>query len=92
LASCSLEQGILLGSAANSHSNDFTISDAADGETTHVVGGKSSEGIKFAAVEIASGRQPLPDLASIPKSLAATPANKVSDVSRSSKGGADSSL
>ena len=69
--------------------NDFTTNDAATGETTYVVGGKSTEGIKFAAVELAPGAKALPDLASIPKTLAATPANKVSDVSRSSKGGAD---
>jgi hypothetical protein len=68
--------------------NDFTISDAATGETTYVVGGKSSEGIKFAAVEIASGSKPLPDLASIPKTLAATPVTSVTDV-RLTKGEAD---
>ena len=66
--------------------NDFTTNDAATGETTYVVGGKSSEGIKFAAVELApSGKTP-PDLAAIPKTLAASPANKVSDVN---KGDAD---
>ena len=69
--------------------NDFTTNDAATGETTYVVGGKSSEGIKFAAVELApSGKTP-PDLAAIPKTLAASPANKVSDVSRSNRGDAD---
>src|SRR5258708_37417286 len=30
--------------------NDFTTRDAGTGEVTHAVGGKSSEGIKFAAV------------------------------------------
>lgn len=69
--------------------NDFTTHDATTGETTYVVGGKSSEGIKFAAVELPSGAKPPPDLASIPKSLAANPANKVSDVSRSTSGDAD---
>jgi len=69
--------------------NDFTTNDAATGETSYVVGGKSTEGIKFAAVELSPGGKALPDLASIPKSLAATPANKVSDVSRSRKGDAD---
>ena len=34
-------------------------------------------------------KNPPPDLASIPKSLATNPANKVSDVSRSTKGDAD---
>jgi len=69
--------------------NDFTTHDAATGEATHVVGGKSSEGIKFAAVELPVGGKALPDLASIPKSLASNPANKVSDVSRSTRNGAD---
>jgi hypothetical protein len=69
--------------------NDFTTRDAATGETSHVVGGKSTEGIKFAAVELPAGGKAPPDLASIPKTLAANPANKVSDVSRSTKGGAD---
>jgi hypothetical protein len=32
--------------------NDFTTHDAATGEVSHVIGGKSSEGIKFMAVEI----------------------------------------
>ena len=67
--------------------NDFTTHDASTGETTYVVGGKSSEGIKFVALELPSGGKPPPDLNSIPKSLAANPANKVSDVSRSTKSG-----
>src|SRR5689334_6675583 len=62
--------------------NDFTTNDAATGETSHVVGGKSSEGIKLAAVELAVAAKPLPDLASIPKSMAATPGSKVSEVTR----------
>jgi hypothetical protein len=69
--------------------NDFTISDEAKGETIHVVGGKSSEGIKFSVVEIASAAKPPPDLASIPKAMAATPGNRVTDVSRSTKDEAD---
>src|SRR5438128_5901824 len=69
--------------------NDFTTHDATTGETTYVVGGKSTEGIKFVAVELPPGAKPPPDLASIPKSLATNPANKVSDVSRSTKGDAD---
>ena len=69
--------------------NDFTTNDASTGEATYVVGAKSTEGIKFAAVELAPGAKPPPDLASIPKTLAATPANKVSDVNRSTKNGAD---
>lgn len=51
--------------------NDFTTRDAQTGEVTHVVGGKSSEGIKFVAVELPPGSKPSPDLASIPKTLAA---------------------
>jgi hypothetical protein len=69
--------------------NDFTTNDAATGETTYVVGAKSSEGVKFSAVELGPGAKPPPDLGSVPKSLAATPANKVSDVRRSTKGEAD---
>jgi len=69
--------------------NDFTTRDAATGEATYVVGGKSSEGIKFVAVELAPGAKPPPDLASIPKTLAATAGNKVSDVKRSTRGDAD---
>jgi len=69
--------------------NDFTTNDATTGETSHAVGAKSSEGIKFSAVELAAAAKPLPDLDSIPKSLAATPANKVSDVRRSTRGEAD---
>lgn len=70
--------------------NDFTTNDATTGETSHVVGARSSEGIKFSAVELARAAKPPPDFDSIPKSLAATPANKVSDVRRSTKGEADS--
>ncbi|MCA1397008.1 hypothetical protein I6F38_12100 [Bradyrhizobium sp. BRP56] len=69
--------------------NDFTTRDAQTGETTHVVGGKSSEGIKFVAVELPPGNKPPPDLASIPKTLAANPANKVSDVGRRTSGDAE---
>jgi hypothetical protein len=69
--------------------NDFTTRDAATGEATYVVGGKSSEGIKFAAVELAPGAKAPPELASIPKTFAATAGNKVSDVKRSTRGDAD---
>ncbi|WP_246788000.1 hypothetical protein [Bradyrhizobium sp. CCBAU 53421] len=69
--------------------NDFTTRDAQTGEVTHVVGGKSSEGIKFVAVELPPGSKPVPDLASIPKTLAADPANKVSDVVRRTSGDAE---
>src|SRR3954451_7872121 len=56
--------------------NDFTTRDAATGEATYVVGGKSSEGIKFAAVELAPGAKAPPELASIPKTFAATAGNE----------------
>jgi hypothetical protein len=69
--------------------NDFTTRDAAAGEASYVVGGKSTEGIKFAAVELAPGGKALPDLASIPKTLAAKAGNRVSDVKRSTSGDAD---
>lgn len=69
--------------------NDFTTRDAATGETSYVIGGKSTEGIKFVALELAPGGKPPPDLASIPQAMAATAGNKVSDVTRSSKDGAD---
>ena len=64
--------------------NDFTTRDPGTDEVTHVVGGKSSEGIKITAVERpVTAKTPL-DLAVIPKSFSANPANKVSDVSRNS--------
>lgn len=69
--------------------NDFTTRDAATGETSYVIGGKSTEGIKFVALELVPSGKPPPDLASIPQAMAATAGNKVSDVTRSSKDGAD---
>jgi len=69
--------------------NDFTTRDATTGEVSYVVGAKSSEGIKFSAVETPpSGKKPV-DLAEIPKSLSSNPANKVSDVSRNARNDAD---
>src|SRR5438093_12425137 len=63
--------------------NDFTTSDPGKDEVSHVVGGKSSEGIKFTAVETAvTARTPV-DIAAIPKSFSSNPANIVTDVSRS---------
>jgi hypothetical protein len=70
--------------------NDFTTHDAATGEVSHAIGGKSSEGIKFKAVEIPVTAKTPTDLGTIPKSFSSNPANKVSDVSRQSKEGADS--
>jgi hypothetical protein len=69
--------------------NDFTVHGATTGEMSHVIGGKSSEGIKFSAVESAvTARTPV-DLGELPKSFASSPANKVSGVSRDTKDGVD---
>jgi len=69
--------------------NDFTTHDTRTGEVSHAVGGKSSEGIKFMAVEIPVTATTPTDLAAIPKSFSSNPANKVSDVSRQAKDGTD---
>ena len=69
--------------------NDFTTRDASTGEVTHAVGGKSSEGIKFMVAEVPVSAKTPDDLSAIPKSFASNPANKVSDVSRQEKDGAD---
>ena len=53
--------------------NDFTTHDPKTGEVTHVLGGKSSEGIKFAAVESAITATTPVDLGAIPKSSPPTP-------------------
>ena len=69
--------------------NDFTIHSTTTGEMSHVIGGKSSEGIKFSAVESpVTPRTPV-DLGEIPKSFTSNPANKVAAVSRSTKDGVD---
>ena len=69
--------------------NDFTTHDAREGQVSHAVGGKSSEGIKFMAVEMPVTAKTPGDLGAIPKSFSSNPANKVSDVSRQTKEGAD---
>ena len=69
--------------------NDFTTHEPSTGATTHVVGAKSSEGIKFAATESPASSKTPADLSAIPKSFSSNPANKVSDLSRSSKDGTD---
>jgi hypothetical protein len=69
--------------------NDFTTRDASTGEVTHAVGGKSSEGIKFMVAEVPVTAKTPDDLGAIPKSFASNPANKVSDVNRQAKDGAD---
>jgi hypothetical protein len=70
--------------------NDFTTRDPGTDEVSHVVGGKSSEGIKFTAVELPVTAKTPVDLAAIPKSFSSNPANKVSDVSRNTKDDVDS--
>ena len=56
---------------------------------THVIGGKSSEGIKFSAVETSVTAKTPADLGAIPKSFSSNPANKVLDVNRQSTDGVD---
>ena len=68
--------------------NDFTTRDDA-GTDVHGIGGKSSEGIKFTAVETPVTAKTPADLAAIPKSWSSDPANKVSDVSRNTKDDVD---
>jgi hypothetical protein len=68
--------------------NDFTTYDAGTGNASHVVGGKSSEGVKFAVVE-APITAATADLESIPKSFTSNPSNKVSNVTRNSHDGVD---
>ncbi|MGH6752470.1 MAG: hypothetical protein ACREDP_09905, partial [Bradyrhizobium sp.] len=69
--------------------NDFTTRDAGTDEVTHVVGGKSTEGIKFTAVETPVTAKTPTDLAAIPKTFSSNPANKVSDVSRNTRDDVD---
>jgi hypothetical protein len=57
--------------------NDFTTHDTRSGEVSHAVGGKSSEGIKFMAVEIPVTATTLADLGAIPKSFPSTPQQSV---------------
>jgi hypothetical protein len=69
--------------------NDFTIHSTNTGGISHVIGGKSSEGIKFSAVESPVTPNTPVDLGEIPKSFASNPTNKVSELDRSSKDGVD---
>jgi hypothetical protein len=66
--------------------NDFTTH-AATGEVSHVVGGKSAEGIKYSAVEAPITAKTPADLLAIAKSFSANSANKVSDLSHTQKDG-----
>jgi hypothetical protein len=72
--------------------NDFTVrsSDPKTGEeVTHVIGGKSSEGIKLSAVEIPASDKKAPTLDKILADFSAKPGSKVSDVQRAAKGDVD---
>jgi hypothetical protein len=64
--------------------NDFTTH-AATGEASHVIGGKSAEGIKYSAAELPITAKTPSDLQAIAKSFAATAGNKVSDLSHTKK-------
>jgi hypothetical protein len=68
--------------------NDFTTYDPGTGSASHVVGGKSTEGVKFAAVE-APITTATADLESIPKSFSSNPSNKVSNIARNTRDGVD---
>jgi hypothetical protein len=72
--------------------NDFTIRSTdpkAGEEVTHVIGGKSVEGIKVSAVEIPASTKPSPSLDKILADFSAEPGSKVSDVRRAAKGDVD---
>ena len=72
--------------------NDFTIrsSDPKTGEeVTHVIGGKSTEGIKLSVVEIPASAKSAPSFDKMLADFSAKPGNKVSDVQRATKGDAD---
>jgi len=76
--------------------NDFSIRsgdpkarEGAGEEVTHVIGGKSSEGIKVSAVEIPVPTKGAPSLDKMLADFSAKPGNKVADVQRASKGDLD---
>ena len=72
--------------------NDFTVRSTdpkAGEELTHVIGGKSAEGIKVSAVEVPASPKPSPSLDKILTDFSAKPGNKVSDVQRASKDDGD---
>ena len=69
--------------------NDFTVRSTdpkAGEELTHVIGGKSAEGIKVSAVEVPASPKSAPSLDKILADFSAKPGSKVSDVQRASKG------
>jgi hypothetical protein len=72
--------------------NDFTVrsTDPKTGEeVTHVIGGKSAEGIKLSAVKMPASAMSAPSLDQMLADFSAKPGNKVSDVQRATKGDAD---
>src|SRR5262245_16344108 len=62
--------------------NDFTIrpTDSKNDEVTHVIGGKSSEGIRVSAVEMPASARSAPNLDKILADFSSKPGNKVTDV------------
>jgi hypothetical protein len=72
--------------------NDFTVrsTDPKTGdEVTHVIGGKSTEGIRLSAVEMPASARSTPSLDKMLADFSAKPGTKVSDVQRGSKGDVD---
>jgi hypothetical protein len=72
--------------------NDFTVrsTDSKTGEeVTHVIGGKSTEGIKLSAVEIPASGKSAPSLEKILADFSANGGSKVSDVQRAAQGDID---
>jgi hypothetical protein len=72
--------------------NDFTVRSTGPNtgeEVTHVIGGRSTEGIKVSAVEIPASTKSAPSLDKILADFSAKPGNKVSDVQRAAKGDID---
>ena len=72
--------------------NDFTVrsTDPKTGEeVTHVIGGKSTEGIRLSVVEMPASARSAPSLEKILANFSAKQGNKVSDVQRVAKGDVD---
>jgi hypothetical protein len=72
--------------------NDFTVSstDPKTGEeVTHVIGGKSTEGIKLSAVEMPAPAKSAPSLEKILADFSAKPGSKVADVQRAAQSDVD---
>lgn len=72
--------------------NDFTVraADPKSGEgPTHVIGGKSTEGIRLSAVEMPASAKNAPSLEKILADFSAKPGTKISDVQRVAKDDVD---